>query len=138
MPFKGFNLQKIIKIHHFHQYLIISDPRQGWGWLKGVGWSTLPSGLRPCSGERSETWFFNDCTFCGKLFMPQICKSMKETTQNTNFQWRCQFFVTFLVRMVTYRSNNREPGYPYCFFLKSGFCETLLVIQLKQNIHIQF
>ena len=39
-------------------YLIISGPRKGWGWLSGVGWWTLPTGLRPCSGERSSSsWF---------------------------------------------------------------------------------
>ena len=53
MPFKGFNLQK--ENYKFYQYLIILDPRQGWGWLSGVGWWTLPTGLRPCSGERSSS-----------------------------------------------------------------------------------
>ena len=37
--------------HHFHP---LSDPNQEWGWLIRVGWWTLPTGLRPCSGGNSR------------------------------------------------------------------------------------
>ena len=37
--------------HHFHP---LSDPNRGWGWLIRVGWWTLPTGLRPCSGRNSR------------------------------------------------------------------------------------
>ena len=36
---------------HFHA---LSDPNLGWGWLIRVGWWTLPTGLRPCSGGNSR------------------------------------------------------------------------------------
>ena len=38
--------------YHFYP---LSDPEGGWEWLVRVGWWTMPTGLRPCSGERSSS-----------------------------------------------------------------------------------